>query len=56
MLCYQFSQVWVHYELYQLFTILSTVYILLYLTDIQKVIAAQRTTLALEKDMSAHTD
>lgn len=56
MLCYQFSQVWIHYEVSQLFTCMSTSYILLDLPDVQEVIAAQRTTLALEKDMSAHTD
>lgn len=50
MLCYQFSQIWVHYEVSDYFTGLSTAYILLYLPKVQEVIPAQRTTLALEKE------
>lgn len=51
MLCYQFSQVWVHYEVSHLFTGLSTAYIIFYLPKVKEVIPAQRTTLALEKEI-----
>lgn len=54
MLCYQFSQVWIDYEVSHFFTCLSTAYILLHLPKVQEVIATQRTTLALEMVVCAH--
>lgn len=56
MLCYQFCQVWVYYEGSHFFTGLSTAYILLYLPKVQEVILAQRTTLALGKDIKMHVE
>lgn len=54
MLCYQFSQVWIHYKVSHFFTCLSTAYILLHLPKVQEVIPTQRTTLALEMVVCAH--
>lgn len=48
MLCHQVRQVWIHYKVSHLSTCLSTAYILLNLTKVQEVIAAERTALALE--------
>lgn len=48
MLCHQVRQVWIHYKVSHPFTCLSTAYILLNLTKVQEVIAAERTALALE--------
>lgn len=54
MLCYQLSQVWVHYVVSGNFRGLSMESILLDVTEIQEVIQedipGQRTTLALERD------
>lgn len=47
MLCYQISQVRVHYEVSDFFAGLSPSYILLYLPKFQEIILGQRTTLAL---------
>lgn len=48
MLCHQVREVWIDYKVSHLFARLSTAYILLDFTEVQEVIAAERTALALE--------
>lgn len=54
MLCYQISHVWINYEESFSFRGLNTAYILFNLPNVQEVISAQTTALALRKDIYSH--